>query len=445
MDLDIARFITTKGRRVKVFDEAFENPAHESCYSKGTCDLCVARRAQNEAAGLPDTHLVQRNERRNELTVIFESGRDVIDLTHKTKSKVPKRIGDEYDFYRTHLDTWRDKKFMKESETCYLGPEEIMTDAALDSIARSRNVVDMDSFDLLKPAWTQRRRWGQEILAVIQDTTREWEEKQVKAQAEKVEQKEAEKVAKNRKKTEERRKREEERRGTEREAERDAEIAQQVERETEKAAREARQAGEVEGRRRVDEIVRQTYEHAQQRSNFDSPIRHPAPQHAHLPAMIPNRPVSRPSVPSQRRAAPSSPAIHQFNLPPVQEAVQSVSISRAEALRLASGDTSMNREAISGASRRMGREDPQGWLLRPPPPQASPKQRLRWLLLCIVILRVLTSHNLNRIPLLTQHTPARVHIPQPLVHLFVLKHTIPTIHTQRRSLRSQTSNTYQIH
>ncbi|KAG8769450.1 hypothetical protein FRC12_004957 [Ceratobasidium sp. 428] len=173
MDLDIARFITTKWCRTKVFDEAFENPDHESCYSQGTCDLCVARRAQDEAAGQLDAHLARRNERRNELTVIFESGRDVIDLTHKTKAKVSKRTGEEYNFYQAHLNTWRDKKFLEESETCYVGLEEIMTDTALESIARSLAVVNMDLFDSLKLVWAQRRRWGEEILSVIQDATRE--------------------------------------------------------------------------------------------------------------------------------------------------------------------------------------------------------------------------------------------------------------------------------
>ncbi|KAG8683304.1 hypothetical protein FRC09_016165 [Ceratobasidium sp. 395] len=114
MDLDFARFITKNGCRVKVFDEASENPARDSCYSKA-----------------------RRSETRNELTVDFESGHEVTSLAHKTKAKVSERTGEEYILFQTHLNIWRDNIFLQESETYCIGFEEIMTDVSLEAVVRS--------------------------------------------------------------------------------------------------------------------------------------------------------------------------------------------------------------------------------------------------------------------------------------------------------------------
>ncbi|KAG8737341.1 hypothetical protein FRC10_008299 [Ceratobasidium sp. 414] len=159
MDLEVARFITTQRCRVKVLDEAFENPLHESCYVSGNCDLCVARRTRGEAVGETDTHLAHRAAQREELVVILESGLERTELTHKSSTKPPVRTGKELTWYQAHLHHWLEQKFLEESEKRYIGPEDIMTDAALDSIARSRNTDDLASFDSLKPLWTQRGRW----------------------------------------------------------------------------------------------------------------------------------------------------------------------------------------------------------------------------------------------------------------------------------------------
>ncbi|QRV95839.1 DEAD/DEAH box helicase [Ceratobasidium sp. AG-Ba] len=343
MDLDVARFITTKMCRTKVLDEAFENPAHESCYTKGTCDLCVARRARDEAAAEPDARLSQRGAHREELQIIF----DEVDLPHK-KSKTSRRIGDEFNHCRSRLVSWREDTFIIESDTCYLGLEDVMTDAALDAIARSKNVDNLDSFDLLKPAWAQRRRWGAELLEVLGGIKNDW------AQA-KQDKEERTKAAKTKKKAKEKKAREEE----QKEEERNAEIARQVEQEMAEASQTARREAEIEGRRRADEI-----------QPYSPPSITPPCPRPSIPKQqaAPSRPMhsvqfNRPLVQNlaenrrQQVAGPSSPlrlAVPAHSGPRVEQSAPSATISRAEALHIISGDTSVNREAILGAAKSMG-------------------------------------------------------------------------------------------
>ncbi|KAG8769449.1 hypothetical protein FRC12_004956 [Ceratobasidium sp. 428] len=206
-----------------------------------------------------------------------------------------------------------------------------------------------------------------------------------------------------------------------------------------KVAREARQAAEIEERRQAEEIVRRTHEHVQQQGYLDSPVLRPTPQHAmHLPAATPIRPpVSHPSLSEQRRTIPSSPAIHQFN-PPVRGPIQRATISRAEALQMASGDMSMNQEAILGGSRRMGVEPAMAAYNTPirhntvHPAPTSPSNYPAVVGLSRMV--VASTHTpqqpqvTTQVPVTPTNRRPTAHIPH-MLHPFALGYTIPIIHT----------------
>ncbi|KAG8724789.1 hypothetical protein FRC09_014211 [Ceratobasidium sp. 395] len=111
MDMDIARFIATRNCRIKVLDEAFDNPSHEPCYQNGNCDLCVARRARDEAGDDSDAHLAERTARR--LEIIEETPWDD-ELKRKERAKAAGWTGPELRYIRTHLRQWRDQKFLED-------------------------------------------------------------------------------------------------------------------------------------------------------------------------------------------------------------------------------------------------------------------------------------------------------------------------------------------
>ncbi|KAG8714950.1 hypothetical protein FRC11_006356, partial [Ceratobasidium sp. 423] len=91
--LDVARFITAENCYVNVLDEILNNPKHISCYEAGTCQLCVAGKARDEAAGLVDARVMDRAVKREQVDQALASeedtGPDQEDSHTEVKRKTP--------------------------------------------------------------------------------------------------------------------------------------------------------------------------------------------------------------------------------------------------------------------------------------------------------------------------------------------------------------------
>ncbi|KAG9091346.1 hypothetical protein FRC07_011871, partial [Ceratobasidium sp. 392] len=171
-----------------VLDEAFDNLPHELCYTNGNCNLCVARRARDLAANEEDARFADRTAKREEIEFIMETGQE--EEPKQKQTRVNGRTGDNFRRFQTHLIAWRDERFLVESETCYIGLEDIMTDKALDSIAKCETVVDVDLLEDLRPPWPQRRCWGEEVVEIIKNLLKEVEEERRRTEAKKEREKE---------------------------------------------------------------------------------------------------------------------------------------------------------------------------------------------------------------------------------------------------------------
>ncbi|CUA71499.1 Bloom syndrome protein homolog [Rhizoctonia solani] len=221
INLHVARFITTKTCRTKVLDDIFKNPEHISCYEAGTCDLCVARRARDEAANETDTHTQERALKREEIEVQLDArGEAIEEPKRKRAPRADNRTGKELQRFVDRLKQWRRKVFRAEAETGYLGIEDIMTDKAMEAIAKCKSIKNILDLDRLEPPWPQRVRWGGEVVGIVLELTGTIEEEKHKATEAEQEQKEAERREKD------------ERRKAEKEAKR---LAQQQEREAKRA------------------------------------------------------------------------------------------------------------------------------------------------------------------------------------------------------------------
>ncbi|KAG8724788.1 hypothetical protein FRC09_014210 [Ceratobasidium sp. 395] len=172
-----------------------------------------------------------------------------------------------------------------ESQTCYTGPEDIITEKALESIAKSKSIVDVNSLDTLRPVWPQRGRWGEEIVALMKDLMPRAEETRRLAEEEKKQRTQENKAA----------------------AKRTKEIAKRAQKEAEARIREtedeAREAAVIEARRRVDEVTSQAQAASQIRA-ASLPSYRPGSQPAFYPPQPQSVPVAGPSSVVQRPFAP---------------------------------------------------------------------------------------------------------------------------------------------
>ncbi|KAG8725219.1 hypothetical protein FRC09_005674 [Ceratobasidium sp. 395] len=185
-------------------DCAFDNPSHESCYENGNCDLCVTRRARDEAEEIVEDHVdVHAREHaikgeEDELQIIFETRQPEEPKTTKTSSN--RRPTEETKKIRTHLLEWRACKLLDKSQTHWISLEDIATDKALEAIAKLASIDNVALLDHLMPLWLQRKRWGEEVVLSVKDLLRQLEEEsrleQERAAAAALEQKQAQKLAK---------------------------------------------------------------------------------------------------------------------------------------------------------------------------------------------------------------------------------------------------------
>ncbi|EUC67279.1 hypothetical protein RSOL_501020, partial [Rhizoctonia solani AG-3 Rhs1AP] len=128
INLHVARFITTKTCRIKVLDNIFKNPEHISCYESGTCDLCVARRARDEAASEVDTRTQDRALKREEIEKeLNERGEEIVEPKQKRAPRADNRTGKELERFVDRLKQWRHKTFRAKAETRSVGIEDIAT------------------------------------------------------------------------------------------------------------------------------------------------------------------------------------------------------------------------------------------------------------------------------------------------------------------------------
>ncbi|KDN34767.1 hypothetical protein RSAG8_12176, partial [Rhizoctonia solani AG-8 WAC10335] len=156
INLHVAQFITTK-TWIKVLDDIFKNPEHISCYEAGTCDLCVARRARDEAANEVDAHTQDRALKREDIEVQLDARDEgTEEPKRKRASRADNRTGKELERFVDRLKQWRRKTFRGEAETRSAGIEDIATDKAMEAIAKRKSVKDVSDLDNLKPLWPQR-------------------------------------------------------------------------------------------------------------------------------------------------------------------------------------------------------------------------------------------------------------------------------------------------
>ncbi|QRV88230.1 bloom syndrome protein [Ceratobasidium sp. AG-Ba] len=149
MDIYLARFIRTKTCCNKALDLAFEKPDHPSYHVNGTCKLCVTRKARYNYVHEVDHHAARREARRpeQELEIVFETGES------GEKDVQPKnRGGEELQWYKAHLRSYRDERFRTLAPARFLTKEDIATDNAPDAIARPREVTRITALDHLESA-----------------------------------------------------------------------------------------------------------------------------------------------------------------------------------------------------------------------------------------------------------------------------------------------------
>ncbi|QRV99823.1 Helicase conserved C-terminal domain [Ceratobasidium sp. AG-Ba] len=149
MDMDIARFITTK---------------HMICATK-------TGRTTSALLGVPRT--------RPETNQIHMQLNEWLVVGNLLKRRL-KRMSAQGSKAEGPLDEQEPN-----SETCYTGLEDIMTEKALESIAKCKSIKDVHSFDNLHPVWPQKGRWGEEVVMFMKELSVVAEEMQQKAAEEK--------------------------------------------------------------------------------------------------------------------------------------------------------------------------------------------------------------------------------------------------------------------
>lgn len=169
MDGDIARFIATNSCRTRILDKVFNNPPHQPCREVGGCDNCVKKNM--EETSVPDYHAASRATQRKEveLQFILEDHEELAQGGHKPVAKT--RRGAELEIVKKALVDWRKRTFEVERKNQDLELEDIMTDRALASIARTRGMEHVDALEKLTPLWPSRERWGENVVEVLRQQT----------------------------------------------------------------------------------------------------------------------------------------------------------------------------------------------------------------------------------------------------------------------------------
>ncbi|KAG8727990.1 hypothetical protein FRC10_005424, partial [Ceratobasidium sp. 414] len=363
MDINIARLVTTQTCRVKVLDAAFNNPPHDSCYDNKTCDLCVARRARDESTGQVDLHARQRDVKREEVEIIMETGWDNED--GEAKRKRPPggtiRTGKEYERFKTHLRGWRGRTLRSEGKRRYCALEDIATDKVLDAIARSKDLVDVALLDNLKPLWSQRGRYGQEVVEVVLALTRELEEEKRQEEKRREEEKRRKEEAVDRARAEAMKAKEDELKRKKIEAT----AARQAEMEYERATQNTRQEVVREAQQRANEmairVAGQAAAVVQERAKLHAPGYRATPSDTRPFVQTPSGPAARHS--SLVSVSQPPPSVSPSTRPPNQHPVgQAFSQSLSGALMHRGVATSAGWGGESGGSQvRVERSHEMNW------------------------------------------------------------------------------------
>ncbi|EKM48042.1 uncharacterized protein PHACADRAFT_189271, partial [Phanerochaete carnosa HHB-10118-sp] len=152
--------------RRAVADRYYNNPPQQHALTAPCCDLCVLELERKDPTSLDNAH-----------RKVFNTIRYLQDFnTVKATPPAPKqrkpdgfgsRRGERYKASLKLLQEWRDRCWTREYEDCIWGPDVLLPDKILKTLARLGHLLTVDDITKEIPSWSFADNHGQEVLDLL--------------------------------------------------------------------------------------------------------------------------------------------------------------------------------------------------------------------------------------------------------------------------------------